>query len=108
MLVAQRPIGVDRDLGAGQVRGRPLDLEHAGQVPVVGDVAAQAAGRGERQGGGAIPGGELDQFGGVRAGPAARTRAAGALARQAAGSRPPVYRPTRPEAPPQPLVLTTA
>jgi hypothetical protein len=30
-------------------------------------VAAQAAGRGERQGGDAVPGSELDQFSGVRA-----------------------------------------
>jgi hypothetical protein len=67
VLVAQCPVGVDRALGAGQVRGRPLDLEHAGQVPVVGDVAAQAAGRGERLGGDAVPGSDLDQFGGVRA-----------------------------------------
>ena len=50
MLVAQRPVGVDRDLGAGQVPGRPLELEHLEQVPVAGDVAAQAAQRGERQG----------------------------------------------------------
>jgi hypothetical protein len=67
VLVTQRPVGVDRALGAGQVRGRPLDLEHAGQVPVAGDVAAQAAGRGERLGGDAVPDSDLDQFGGVRA-----------------------------------------
>jgi hypothetical protein len=67
VLVAQRPVGVDRDLSAEQVRGRPLELEHVEQVPVVGDVAAQAAGRGERQGGDAVPGSELDQFSGVRA-----------------------------------------
>jgi hypothetical protein len=60
VLVAQRPVGVDRDFSAEQIRGRPLELEHAGQVPVVGDVAAQAAGRGERQGGDAVPGSELD------------------------------------------------
>jgi len=63
VLVAQRPVGVDRDLSPR----RPLELEHAGQVPVVGDVAAQAAGRGGRQGGDAVPGGELDPLGGVRA-----------------------------------------
>jgi hypothetical protein len=37
------------------------------RVPVAGDVAAQAAGRGECQGGDTVPGRELDQLGGVRA-----------------------------------------
>ncbi len=67
MLIAERPVGVDRDFGAEQVRSRPLELEHVEQVPVVGDVAAQAPGRSERQARDPVPGSELDQLGGVRA-----------------------------------------
>ena len=67
MLVAQRPVEVDRDFGAGQVRGRPPELEHVEQVPVAGDAAAQTAGRCERLGGDATPASELDLFGSVRA-----------------------------------------
>ena len=67
MPVAQRSLGVDRDLGTEQVGSRPLELEHVEQVPVVGDVATQAAWRGEREAGDPVLGSELDQLGGVRA-----------------------------------------
>ncbi len=43
VLVAQRPVRVDRDLGAEQVRGRPLELEYVEQVPVIREMPSQAA-----------------------------------------------------------------
>jgi hypothetical protein len=107
VLVAQRPVGVDRDLGAGQVRDRPLELQHLEQVPVVGDVAAQAAGRGECQGVDAVPGSELDQFGGVRAD--LRSDAGGRFTGSAGGWLAPAGLPvTRLAALHEPLVPTTA
>ena len=60
MLVAQRPVRVDRNLGAEQVRGRPLELEHVEQVPVIREVPSQAARRGEGQGGDPVPSSQLD------------------------------------------------
>lgn len=66
MLVAQRPVRVDRDLGAEQVRSRPLELEHVEQVSVIREVPSQAARRGEGQGGDPVSSSQLDQLGGVR------------------------------------------
>jgi hypothetical protein len=67
MVVAQCPVGVHGDLGAEQVCGSALELEHVEQVAVIGDVAAEPAEGGKRQVGDPVPGGQLDQFGGVRA-----------------------------------------
>jgi hypothetical protein len=41
MVVAQRTVGEQHDLGAEQVRCGALELEHVEQVPVVTDVAAE-------------------------------------------------------------------
>ena len=67
MLVVQRPIGVEGDLGAEHIGRCTLELEHVEQISVVGNVAAKSARRGEGQIRDAIPGGKLDQPGGVRA-----------------------------------------
>ena len=44
VVVAQRPVGVDGDLGAEEISGVALELEHVEQVAVVGDVAAESPG----------------------------------------------------------------
>ena len=53
------------DLGAEQVGGGALELEHVEQVAVVGDVAAEPSGGGEGQVGDAVPGGQVDAVGGT-------------------------------------------
>ena len=49
MVVAQCPVGLHGDLGAEQVGGGALELEHVEQVAVAGDVAAEPPEGGERQ-----------------------------------------------------------
>ena len=64
---AQCAVGVDGDLGAQKVGCGALELERVEQVPVIGDVPAEAAGGGVGEAGAAVPGGQGDQAGGVRA-----------------------------------------
>ena len=66
MLVAQRPVRVDRNLGTEQVRSRPLELEHVEQVSVIREVPSKAARRGEGQGGDPVSSSQPDQLGGVQ------------------------------------------
>jgi hypothetical protein len=67
VLVAQCPVGVEADLGAEQVAGLALELEHVEQVAVAGEVAADPAGGSEGESGDAVPGGEFAQLGGMGA-----------------------------------------
>ena len=67
MLLAQCAVGVQHQLGADQLGRLALELEHVEQVPVVADVAAESARRGERKVGDAVPGSGLHQLGGVLA-----------------------------------------
>ena len=67
MLVVQRPIGVEGDLGAEYIGRCTLELEHVEQISVLGNVAAKSAWRGEGQVCDAVPGGKLDESGSVRA-----------------------------------------
>ena len=101
--VADRDVAVTRSGLTCWLRSAPSDQTFT-SAP-----GGSAAGRGERLGGDAVPGSELDQPGGVRADLLLGPRAAGALARQAAGSRPQVYqsRDRRPH-PGNSLVPTTA
>lgn len=67
VLVAQRPVGVQRDLGAEQVAGLALELEHVEKVPVVINVAAEPTGGREGQAADPVPGCQAGQLGGTRA-----------------------------------------
>jgi len=69
VVISQRPVGIYGDLGAEQVGGGALELEHVEQVPVVGDMAPDPTGGGEGQAGDAVPGSQADQLGGVGADP---------------------------------------
>jgi hypothetical protein len=49
VVVAERPVGEQGDLGGEQAGGGALELGHAGQVAVAVDAAAEPAGWGECQ-----------------------------------------------------------
>ena len=65
MVVAQRPVGVHGDLSAQEIGGVALELEHVEQVAIVGDMAAEPPGGGERQVRDPMPDGQVGQFGGT-------------------------------------------
>ena len=63
VVVAQGSVGVHGDLGAEEVSGVALELEHVEQVAVVSDMTAEPSGGGERQLRDPVLEAEFDQFG---------------------------------------------
>lgn len=63
VVVAERPVGEQGDLGGEQVGGGALELGHAGQIAVAVDVATEPAGWGECRVRDAVRAGEPDQVG---------------------------------------------